>query len=1199
MTHPTQDSEFSAVDIATALNRPAPTAEQRHVIEAPLEPQLVVAGAGAGKTETMAARAVWLVANGYVSTDQILGLTFTRKAVGELNARIRTRLTQLSHTDLIQSLPPGDRRRTDMQEIQQTVVTYDSFMQKILNEFGLLVPIEPAARVADMAEQWLIASRVIDNMGYKDERLEYEFSGAKSTARTSMLGLSEAMTSHVVTPDHVREESQALIDNVTAMEGATHKSGVLKSDPQAFCQSQIDRLMLLRYQEEFNERLSDRLLMTYGQITAAATKLVKEHPEVGREIRTRYRAVFLDEYQDTNHAQHSFLHHLFGIHGGHSGSEAPVGVTAVGDPMQSIYGFRGATPGNLYQFIDDFPRREGDTCVPCSKKELSESFRNPNEVLELANTVARNALSHQGQQTSDGVTSRDFVTELTSGRPDCSGEVSVTWALDEASEVEWVVDSMEDEYRAALRQRDIVGRKASPFTGAILVRKNNQVQPFADALRKRGIPFSISTDELVDIPEVREVLSVLRVVVNPADDDATLQVLSSPRWRIGTRDIKALNLRAKQLKPGAFDRNQNQQEPQEHLAPIDVFAQRADGLELPGDGTEVSLADAIADLGVGVDSTTASPSLSDEGRRRVEALSAELRWLRQQSTVVPLPDLIASIESTLHIRAEVLARQDPSDDGAAGTIHLDRLRDVAEDFTTRGGSTHEFLAYLAAATDSPGRGLEAGEVAVHADQVQILTVHSAKGLEWDVVAVPFCDEGTYVGEPTRPSAKSWLTVSHTLPSGLRGDPQTPTNPLGFPVFEDDELTDWTEFDAAHKEYKKELRAVDRREADFLFYVAITRSARRLLVSGHSQKQGTSRSLAKFQRFLDVQIIVADKLGINIDENMDTLKSTESDGPVRLTVSSGGDHPTWTIDLTEPSADEAVADTCEEDQLMWPQDPLGDRRQSVDRAAELVRAAMTDLVEEGAHDADRYAPHADPGTLAATWENETTALIEEARAAHASHVDVPLGMELTTSEIISAADDVEAFARRRARPVPFKPNPYAKRGTAFHNWLETELGGSSTLIDDDELWDPRDEDHDVDMSQPELDRLKDAFMQSEWAGQAAWDVERPFVLNLGGYYIRGRMDAVFKRDTNDGGTEWIVVDWKTGSKPIGRAMARAEIQLAVYKEALRRDLAKIGAENDIIRAAFHYVRLNETYEPDHLATPDDIIRDVLSTLDNSE
>lgn len=124
------------------------------------------------------------------------------------------------------------------------------------------------------------------------------------------------------------------------------------------------------------------------------------------------------------------------------------------------------------------------------------------------------------------------------------------------------------------------------------------------------------------------------------------------------------------------------------------------------------------------------------------------------------------------------------------------------------------------------------------------------------------------------------------------------------------------------------------------------------------------------------------------------------------------------------------------------------------------------------------------------------------------------------------------------------------------------------------------------------------MKSPWAGKTAWDVERPFTLNLGGYFIRGRMDAIFKSEKN-GTPEWFIVDWKTGKKPTGQDMKRAEIQLAMYKEALRRQLADTGIPKATIRAAFHYVRLNETYEPTDLPSPDELAQNVLSTLDNSD
>lgn len=147
----------SAARLAEALGQHPPTDEQAAVIEAPMGPVLVVAGAGAGKTETMAARVVWLVANGLVEPEQVLGLTFTRKAAQQLTARIRTRLAKLAGSALIRDLDPEGGLRGRILAGEPEVGTYHAYAGRLLGEHGLLLPIEPTAALLSETELWQVA----------------------------------------------------------------------------------------------------------------------------------------------------------------------------------------------------------------------------------------------------------------------------------------------------------------------------------------------------------------------------------------------------------------------------------------------------------------------------------------------------------------------------------------------------------------------------------------------------------------------------------------------------------------------------------------------------------------------------------------------------------------------------------------------------------------------------------------------------------------------------------------------------------------------------------------------------------------------------------------------------------------------------------------------------------------------------------
>ena len=165
--------QHSALDIATALEMPPPTAEQAAVIEAGARPLLVVAGAGSGKTETMAARVVWLVANGLVDPDQVLGLTFTRKAAAELSQRIAKRLRGLERAG-IWTPPADDGTGAEVLGGTPTVSTYHAYAGRLVREHALRVGIEPEFRILTEAGAWQLAAEAVSRWDGADGRRRQE-----------------------------------------------------------------------------------------------------------------------------------------------------------------------------------------------------------------------------------------------------------------------------------------------------------------------------------------------------------------------------------------------------------------------------------------------------------------------------------------------------------------------------------------------------------------------------------------------------------------------------------------------------------------------------------------------------------------------------------------------------------------------------------------------------------------------------------------------------------------------------------------------------------------------------------------------------------------------------------------------------------------------------------------------------------------
>ena len=182
----------SAVEIAEALMLAPPTAQQAAIIEAPLSPALVVAGAGSGKTETMANRVLWLLANGHVEANQVLGLTFTRKAAGELASRIRQRVSQLADAGLV----PNGYDEFD----PPVVATYNSFANTIYRDHAALLGRESDGAVLGEASAWQLARGVV--VASDDERLA-GLGKSVDTVTKAVLSLSHALSENVVDPERV------------------------------------------------------------------------------------------------------------------------------------------------------------------------------------------------------------------------------------------------------------------------------------------------------------------------------------------------------------------------------------------------------------------------------------------------------------------------------------------------------------------------------------------------------------------------------------------------------------------------------------------------------------------------------------------------------------------------------------------------------------------------------------------------------------------------------------------------------------------------------------------------------------------------------------------------------------------------------------------------------------------------------------
>jgi len=1139
---------LSARAIARLLGRHEPTDEQVRVIESPLEPALVVAGAGSGKTETMSARVVWLIANKLVQPQQVLGLTFTRKAAGELTQRVQSRLAQLNRAlgeESGEALAGLDLDRP-------TVATYNAYAASLVADHGLRLGVEPSARLLGQAEQWQLASQVVESW---DEDLGTD--KAVSTVTGAVVALSGALGEHLVDPADARDALRDMAEHLESLPLGPRQKKRTK-DVDKLIGSVAERARFVDLVVEYRRRKRIAEALDFGDQVAFAAQLAREVPLVGAAERARFEVVLLDEYQDTSYAQVELLSGLFG--GGHP-------VTAVGDPHQSIYGWRGASAAGLARFPGRFQRDDG---VPAAVHYLSTSWRNDAAVLTAANIVSGPLRTRTGAGTNVEVPPLDL--RPGAGEGVVSAHVAPTLEEEADAVAEWVAER----WRSGAHPD---GRS----TAAVLCRARAQFPAIEVALRRRGLPVEVvGLGGLLSTPEVVDVVALLQAAHDPSRGDSLMRLLTGPRLNLGVADLHALGSWAADLARLDDPRRAAATASMTDAASTTAAASTAsadagDGAgESPGDDPRVvegdvsdhrSIVDALDDLPPLGRPARDGRVLSEDAHRRLAALARLLRDLRGL-TYLSLPELVVQAERALGLDVEAATAAALASAGVGGAVsdrgreHLDAFRDVAASFAQSSDTATlgAFLAWLGVAGEKE-RGLDMPVHEPDPDAVQVITAHAAKGLEWDAVAVagladgafPTWDRGSRSGE----SSSGWLSDLGELPYHLRGDADD------LPSFAWEHASDTKDLVALRDEFKLgcgEHRLAEERR---LAYVAFTRARRELFLT--ASWWGTAsrpRNVSPFLAELADAGLVRTELWAPMPEpDAENPRNAEEitavwpapgdllspDGqPVEESRVGAAMQPPTARDVLRATA--GLVDDAAEHRLL----ALAARGLPAD-ALTAPRGALTDAAGHDLVDLARML------------------LTERDRQADR---EVLFPAHVSASGLVRLAADRDAFALQLRRPVPVQPTVHARRGTRFHEWVE-QFFTSATLLDVDDL--PSAEDDDL-PEDTDLEKLRDTFLGSEWAARTPVAVEVDVETPVAGVMLRSRMDAVF-RDPGKGPDAVVVVDWKTGREPLdATARAAREVQLAVYRLAWSR---WTGLPLDQVSAAFYYVGSDTTVRPERL------------------
>ncbi|HJF14400.1 MAG TPA: ATP-dependent helicase [Enteractinococcus helveticum] len=1097
-------------DHKPADKRLYPTDEQTAIIEAGPDPLLVVAGAGSGKTHTMTDRVIWLIANGYVRPEEVLGVTFTRKAAGELETRINTAIERLASREDIEL----DFDTTDIG--QATVTTYHSYANTLVADHGLRIGVEPDSRLIGEAETHQLITEVvrdhdadIDLSDVDSEDLATSIAdGVRDRPLSSTIKavakLAGDCAEHLVEPGQVK---QALAEMFTFGQGLPE--GKSTANTNSIFTSLKLRSKIADMVTDYLELKKTNNVMDYGDLVRYAALIATQLPEVRAIEREKYRIVLLDEFQDTSHAQLKLFSYLFGRGDGTQSSHS---VTAVGDPNQSIYGFRGASAGQLFSFVEEFGAQQ---------LVLTTAWRNSQGILDMANHVA--------QPLREEADAGHVIPELQARPGAASGTVELNWFSS--------ADEEANHLAKRIQELDVAD---GTTTAAILCRTKKQFDPLIEALEARSISYEVvGLAGLLTIPEVIEIVAILKVLAEPQESDGLLRLLTNARWRIGPEDLWVLNQFARTL------------EYQTRNDPLDADTSALEDIDHP------SMVSALLRLPKDNWVSSRGQTFSEDGFQRLHAVRLLISDLMRQIHL-PIPTLIRHIENITGLGVEVGVR--PGHQSVEARRYLDEFLRIAESFQASADQTRSldlitFLTWLETAAEEED-GLDMPPEQPKPGAVQIMTMHASKGLEWDAVFVPGLTQNTFPGN----KVDLWTSTSRgDLPWPLRGD--CATLPSWDQQFAGDRR-EWAglsgvdtlttkmadELSETHGRevlsLKQKVQRHELEEARRLAYVAFTRAKDLLWVSG-SYWAGTSSRPQTMSVFLEEMVAYDEHYGLNQkahwaeefpEENPRRAKALVAqwpfdplDGPVHFQVEARDDGR-----LPEPT------------QASIQVHRSHPRRQVLTRAAQRVRHATGEPIQLDNDLAQRIDWVLDRANMPVTH-------------------DVPMPEHISTSRFVELAHNPDAVARQIRRPMPQRPTAAAREGTLVHEWIEhfytKNRPGLTPMLDieDTEIL--------VDAEWDEvtgLAELREKFEASGWAEKTPVMIEAAVETSVAGLTLRGRIDAVFRHggDPNiefDPEAQWELVDWKTGRVPSDAEMPHRSLQLAIYRLAWSR-LYGIPLEN---------------------------------------
>ncbi|MDR1448215.1 MAG: ATP-dependent helicase [Candidatus Ancillula sp.] len=1146
---------YSASDIAEVLGISAPTPQQRRIIEAPAdEPSLVIAGAGAGKTETMANRIIFLIANNFFTPDQILGLTFTRKARGELNARIKSRLKKFNMivgAEKEKSIYGFGGTSNFSQVLYPTILTYNSFAANITNDYGIYYGIDTAAHVLSNADRYNLAKNAvlstididdnfIDALGnlYKNESIKL------NSVIKNMLVFNDNIVNNLCNIDTVDELLSNIYDIFTTRNFGTRASSNYKklqtenpvdhakTNDKSIATSIQYRKNILKVIKEFVIQKEIHNAIDFSDQIQLAIKITSENIDAVKSINEQYRAVILDEYQDTSSAQVVMLQNTF---------KNTQSIMSVGDPNQAIYEWRGASSANILEFPNHFKSRDNS---PAKKYELTTSWRNSESVLKVANSISKQLDKsvdklNAGKNINNGIVKTklclsdipttvkfqsneqlELFNELTGNSAEKTMLKIPEVVTDKDVEAQVVADFIEENWTKYNAQEKNTGEKR---TAAILCPTRSDFLVFKNELDRRNVPVEvIGIGGLLELPEITDVIALISAASDPEESSYLMRLLVSPRINLGPKDINTL---------GKFVTHSDSQKAR---TLVDVVVD-----SLTDNAFAYKIKKSIK---------------NQETFSRIQNLATMIVKMKQY-LANPVPEIIEKAVEILEIENELkIINQLIEDENGHGqnsesstytaSINLNSFRFLTSEYSknTTEESVSNFLDWIQLSKEQDN-GLDTPIRPISRGAVQIITIHGAKGLEWDIVCSvsnttkqflydtrdpknQFTPDGTYIPK----NESGWLDSKNALPDSLTLDNKVLAKSNALELAE---ITNRYKYDAAIGKFEETVGIKHLVERRRLAYVAYTRAKSHLLITASLFVRGVKQITMPTPFFLDAANATSKSGHAPTCTAFHKLvkeyhKNEDYQFPTQAAIRKSVKWPNYKVS----SLQEAIIKSA----------------RAVEKASEILEySADNQIHQQMKLLLDEYEFH----------KNEQKNWKEQLK----------LPVNLSTSKVVQLIENKEKFLENLICQMPSEPTAQSDLGTKFHEWIDSyykskyyeALRGGNYECTIEKL------------KKNETFRiLIEKFLKTKWALMTPHITEQEINYSSGSHIITARIDAVFEHNG-----EYEIVDWKTGKLPHKSKINDKAIQLAIYREAWLKLHPEIAPKN--IHATFAYIAEDKNME----------------------